>query len=298
MQSFLHALDFNTIKEWGNIFRPIFHILLILFLSSFLLRFAQKIIMVLESHMRGKADNPESLKRMDTLSRVFRYIASVSIFAIAVMLILGAIGISIAPILATAGVVGIAVGFGAQSLIKDYFNGFFILLENQVRQGDVVEAGGKAGLVEEVTLRYIRLRDYDGNVHFIPNGTITTVTNMSREFAYAVINVSIAYREDVDDVFKLMRQVGEELRRSDSIGPKILGDLELAGVDKWADSAIIILCRFKVVPLEQWTVRREFLRRLKQIFDQHDIEIPFPHLTVYAGSNALPAQSLMKVFRR
>lgn len=146
-----------------------------------------------------------------------------------------------------------------------------------------MEAGGKGGLVEEVTLRYIKMRDYDGNVHFIPNGVITTVTNMSRGFAYSVIDVGVAYREDTDEVMNLMLQVGANLRKDEAIGPKIMEDMEMAGVDKWDNSAVVIRCRFKVLPLEQWGVRREFLRRLKQVFDQHRIEIPYPHMTIYPG---------------
>src|SRR5262249_7473058 len=152
-------------------------------------------------------------------------------------------GVSIAPMLGAAGVVGLAVGFGAQSLIKDYFIGFFILLENQVRQDDVIEAAGKSGLVEEVTLRYVRLRDYDGVVHFIPNHLITPISNMSRGFAHAVIDVGVAYREDIDEVLALMRREGEQLRHDEAFAPRILDELEVAGVDKWAESAIILRCR-------------------------------------------------------
>lgn len=260
------------------------HIVLILILAWVLLRLSAKAIKMLKTYLRSQAhNNLEDLKRIETLSRVFRYIASVVIYVVSGMVVLSELGVSIAPILATAGVLGIAVGFGAQSLIKDYFNGFFLLLENQVRQGDVVEAGGKSGLVEEVTLRYIKMRDYDGNVHFIPNGIITTVTNMSRGFAYSVIDIGVAYRENTDEVMELMRQVGEEMREDEALGGKIMDAMEMAGVDRWDDSAVIIRCRFKVLPLEQWGIRREFLRRLKQVFDRHGIEIPYPHMTVYPG---------------
>jgi small-conductance mechanosensitive channel len=180
--------------------------------------------------------------------------------------------------------------------VKDYFTGFFILLENQLTSGDVVEIAGKAGLVEDVTLRFVRLRDYGGNVHFIPNNLITTVTNMSRGFAQAVIDVGIAYREDTDQAFEAMRAVGREMRADAVLAPKILDDLEIAGVDQLADSAVVLRCRFKVAPLEQWGVRREFLRRVKKAFDARGIEIPFPHLTVYAGAgkdgNAAPFHML------
>ena len=225
----------------------------------------------------------EQVKRAETIGRVLRYIVSVVLTLIAAVLILSELGVSIAPILGAAGVVGLAIGFGAQSLVKDYFTGFFLLLENQLTTGDVVEVGGKSGLVEDVTLRFVRLRYYDGNVHYVPNNLITTVTNMSRGFAQSVVDVGIAYRENVDEAFDVMREVGRDLRADDVFGPKILEDLEIAGVERWADSSVDVRCRFKVVPLEQWNVRREFLRRLKKAFDAHGIEIPFPHVTVYAG---------------
>lgn len=284
MDNFANIFGLGSLNELMFYSQTALRILLIVALAWGLLRVSGKAIRVLKEYMRGQADNNlEELKRIETLSRVFRYIVSVIIYVVAGMVVLSELGISIAPILATAGVLGIAIGFGAQSLIKDYFNGFFMLLENQVRQGDVVEAGGKGGLVEEVTLRHIRMRDYDGHVHFIPNGIVTTVTNMSRGFAYAVIDVGVAYRENMDEVMELMRQVGAGIREDEVFSSKILEPMEMAGVDRWDDSAVILRCRFKVLPLEQWGIRREYLRRLKQDFDRHGIEIPYPHLTVYAG---------------
>lgn len=259
-------------------------ILLILALVWVTKRLIRRAIGLLKDYLtRQSGNNPEEMKRIETLGQVSHYIASVILFVIAGMVLLGEFGISIGPILATAGVAGMAIGFGAQHLIKDYLNGFFILLENQVRQGDVVVVADKGGLVEEVTLRYIKMRDYDGNVHFIPNGSITTVTNMSRDHAYAVIDVGVAYREDLDEVMTLMQKVGTEIREAPEFAEKILEDMEMAGVDKWDESAVVIRCRFKVFPLEQWGVRREYLKRLKQAFDRHGIEIPFPHVTIYPG---------------
>ena len=261
-------------------------ILLILLVAGMLMKLSAKLIISLKIHLIGRAaDDAEELKRIETVGRVFRYIATIVIAIIAIVEVLHEIGISIAPILAAAGVVGVAVGFGAQSLIKDYFNGFFLLLENQIRQGDVVDAGGKAGLVEEVTLRYIRMRDYSGNVHFVPNGSITTVTNMSRGYAQAVIDVGVAYRENVDEVIQVMKSVGEDLRTDDAFQFKILDNMEMAGVDQLDNSSVVIRCRFKVLPLEQWGVRREFLKRIKAAFDQQGIEIPYPHLTIYPGQH-------------
>jgi small conductance mechanosensitive channel len=259
------------------------HVLIILALSWLALRLSRKGLGRLRLHMQQDLNDLERVKRLKTLEQVFRYIATVLITLITIMLVLSEMGISIAPILAAAGVLGIAIGFGAQSLVKDYFTGLFLLLENQVRQGDVVEVAGKGGLVEEMTLRYIRLRDYEGSVHYIPNGTIDTVTNRSRSFAFAVIDIGVAYRENIDDVYAVMRQVAAELRADGEFADKIEEDLEIAGVDQWGDSAVVIRCRFKVKPLEQWGVRRAYLYRLKKAFDAAGIEIPYPHLTVYAG---------------
>lgn len=258
----------------------------------------QRAIRAFRIRIAERLDDREAQKRAETLGRVFRYLVAVVVSLIAGMLILGELGVSVAPILGAAGVVGLAVGFGAQSLVKDYFTGFFLLLENQIRQGDVVKLGDHAGLVESVTLRHVQLRDYDGNVHFVPNGQITTVINMSREFAQAVVDVGVAYREDVDEVIAVMREVGAALQADEAFAPRILAELEIAGVEAWGDSAVTIRCRFKVLPLEQWGVKREFLKRLKKAFDERGIEIPFPHLTVYAGqdkSGAAPTLPLRLV---
>lgn len=271
--------------EWRELVVTALHVILILGLSWLVLCVARKAVARLRRHMQHDVHDPERIKRLNTLEQVFRYIILVVVTLVTAMLVLSEVGISIAPILAAAGVLGIAIGFGAQSLVKDYFTGLFLLLENQIRQGDVVEVAGKGGLVEEMTLRYIRLRDYEGSVHYIPNGHVDTVTNRSRGFAYAVIDIGVAYRENVDEIYDLMREVAAGLRADPELGGKIVDDLEIAGVDQWGDSAVVIRCRFKVMPLEQWGVRREFLYRLKKVFDAAGVEIPFPHLTVYAGQN-------------
>ena len=260
--------------------------------------FAHRLIRSLRIYLSRNTDNTEEVKRITTLGRVFRYSASVVITLIAGTLVLGELGISVAPILGAAGVVGLAIGFGAQSLVKDYFTGFFLLLENQMRQGDVVQVAGIGGVVEDMTLRYVQLRDYDGNVHFIPNGTVTAVTNKTRGHAFAVIDVGVAYRENVDEALAVMRDVGEVLRADPVWQTRILEPVEIVGVENWADSAVILRCRFKVAPIEQWSVRREYLRRLKHAFDAAGIEIPFPHLTIYPGQlrdgSAPPLQVVAK----
>ncbi len=152
-----------------------------------------------------------------------------------------------------------------------------------MRTGDVVRIADISGLVEDVTLRHVRLRDYDGQVHFIPNGLITTVTNMGRGFAYAVMDIGVAYRENVDECFDVMRSVAASMRADEAFKSLLLDDFEIAGVERWDDSAVVLRGRFRVAPLAQWTVRREYLRRLKFAFDEHGIEIPFPHVTLYPG---------------
>ncbi len=271
------------LAAWGATLRSAVNVLIILVATAVALALVNRGVRRFRAYMEARIRNPEESKRVGTLCRVFRYSGSVVISIVAVMLVLNELGISIAPILATAGVAGIAVGFGAQSLVKDYFAGLFLLLEDQIRQGDVVQVAGIGGLVEEVTLRYVRLRDFEGHVHFVPNGEIKTVTNRTRDYAQALIEIGVAYREDTDEAFAVMRDVGRGMRADPEWSERILDELETVGVERWADSAVILRCRLKVVGIEQWNVRREYLRRLKKAFDARGIEIPFPHLTVYPG---------------
>ena len=284
MEAMISALNLTDPQIFLPLVKSTLRIIMVVIIATILIKLSSSFIGRLKRHLQNRASNDaEELKRIDTLARVFRYIATTLIAVLAIVEILHQLGISIAPILAAAGVVGVAVGFGAQSLIKDYFNGFCIFLENQIRQGDVVEAGDKGGFVEEVTLRYIKMRDYNGNVHYVPNGIITTVTNMSRGFAYSVIDIRIAYRENIEEVMEIMHKVGEEMRTDETLQFMILEDLEMAGVDDLGESAVTIRCRFKVKALEQWTVRREFYRRIRSEFDKRGIEIPYPHITLYLG---------------
>ena len=276
-------VESDHLPPWAHGLLAMVRIGVIVSLWWLLSALARRIIRLAITGMEAAAECPEDRRRIQTLGRVFRYIASVVLGVVTVMLVLNELGVSIAPILATAGVAGVAVGFGAQSLVKDYFTGLFLLLENQIREGDVVKLGGHAGLVEVVTLRYVQLRDYDGNVHFVPSGEISTVVNYSRGHAYAVMDIGVSYREDADAVMEVMRDTGARMRGDPAFEPLILEPLEIAGVERWDDSAVVIRCRFKCAPLQQWTVRREYLRRLKRDFDDRGIEIPFPHMTLYAG---------------
>ena len=233
---------------------------------------------------RRKMDE-EYKKRADTLSGVIAYLLSVTIIAVAVLMIMTELDIKIGPILAAAGVLGLAVGFGAQHLVQDLISGFFILLDDQIRVGDVVQIADKGGLVEKLNLRMTVLRDLAGNVHYVRNGQIGVVTNMTKEYSRYVFDIGVAYREDVDEVVKVVRQVDEELRNDPELGKDILEPIEILGLDQFADSAVIIKARTKTKPIRQWAVGREFNRRLKKKFDELDIEIPFPHVTLYMGQD-------------
>jgi small conductance mechanosensitive channel len=168
-------------------------------------------------------------------------------------------------------------------VVKDVISGFFLLLENQVRVGDVVVIGGTGGLVEAITLRTLVLRDLAGNVHIIPHGGVNQVTNMTKDYSRCVFDVGVAYREDPDHVMAVLQEIGAELQRDPAFSPDILAPLEMLGVDKLDDSAVIIKCRMTTKPIQQWRIAREMNRRIKKTFDARGIEIPFPHRTLYWG---------------
>ncbi len=227
----------------------------------------------------------ELQKRADTLSSVVRWVLKTGILIVILVMLLGKFGVEIGPIIAAAGIVGLAVGFGAQNLVQDVISGFFILLEDQVRVGDVVQLDGRGGLVERVTLRMIVLRDLSGNVHYVRNGKIDVVTNMTKEYSRYVFNIGVSYREDVDEVIGVIKRVDEELRADPEFKNDIIQPIEVMGLDEFADSALIIKARTTTKPIKQWRVGREFNRRLKLAFDKQGIEIPFPHLTLYPGKD-------------
>ncbi|HET6468632.1 MAG TPA: mechanosensitive ion channel domain-containing protein [Geminicoccaceae bacterium] len=234
---------------------------------------------------KDPAGNLVYSNRARTLLNITRSVVLVFLGLIAVLLVLSEMGVNIAPLLAGAGVIGLAIGFGSQKLVQDIITGMFMLVGDTVRVGDIVQLGGRAGLVEAVNLRTVRLRDYTGAVHTIPYSAIDTVTNQSKDFSFYVFDVGVSYREDVNEVMDVLREIGAEMRRDRYFRRLILEPLEVAGVDRFADSAVMIKARFKTLPLKQWEVGREFNRRLKMRFDELGIEIPFPHQTVYFGAD-------------
>jgi moderate conductance mechanosensitive channel len=282
----------EKVVEWFNAVDWIqagSRIAVILVVTFVLIAIARRLITGLEKFTATHAHDVEAQKRAATVSNVLRKLASIFIGIIATLAIFNTLGISILPFLATAGVAGIAIAFGAQTLVKDFFRGFFLLAENQIRQGDVVEIAGKSGLVEDLTLRYVQLRDYEGNVHYVPNGEIGVVTSSSRSFAFAVVDVSIALEQDVQPVLDVMRETAASMRAHSSWKQKILDDLDIAGIESWSDRGITLRARMKVRALEQSNVRREFLMRLKQAFDRHDIQQPRSTVMLLGNLPAKPA---------
>jgi len=260
-------------------------ILLIIVLTLVLLRIATIATTKMRGLMNRKGGDIEYEKRSGTLSGVIHWILRVVILAVAAFMLLGEFGVNLGPVLAAAGVVGLAVGFGAQNLVQDFISGFFILLEDQIRVGDVVQIGGKGGLVEKVNLRMVVLRDLAGSVHFIRNGKIDVVTNMTKEYSNYVFDIGVAYRENVDEVIKVLKAIDEEMRQDAEFKDAILAPLEVMGLDSFGDSAIVIKARTKTKPIQQWRIGREFNRRIKMKFDELNIEIPFPHQTIYFGKD-------------
>ena len=226
--------------------------------------------------MKGQPEE-EIEQRIHTLVGVLQGTARIVIIAWALFTILPEAGINVTPILASVGIAGIALGFGAQSLVKDTINGLFILLENQFSKGDVVTVAGTTGLVEEVGLRRTVLRDLDGIVHYVPNGEIAVASNLTQEWSRLNMNVSVAYAEDLDHVFKVINRVGREMAADPIFGPMIIKPPEVLRVDAFEDSGIAIKILGDVEPIKQWEIMGELRKRLKQTFDEEGIEFPFPH---------------------
>ena len=190
------------------------------------------------------------------------------------------LGIDATPVLAGGAILSVALGFGAQDLMRDVIGGVFMILEDQLRVGDIASINGNTGEVEAIRLRTTVMRGLDGTVHIIPNGSIKQLSNMTKNFSYSVINLGIAYKENVDSVMALLREIGRELRADSDFSLKTLAPLEVMGVDDFAESAVVIKLRIKTVPVDQWAVGRELRRRIKNRFDAEGIEIPYPHVSV------------------
>jgi small conductance mechanosensitive channel len=229
----------------------------------------------------GDPGERERAKRAKTLGDLIRNVADTLIVTVAVLMSLQEFQVNVVPILTGAGILGVAAGFGAQTLVRDFISGFFLILEDQARVGDFVTIGPTSGVVQAINLRTVVLRDVAGVVHVIPNGSVDRIANHTKDYSYSLVDLGVAYKEDTDQVIAVARSVAEELQRDATHGPSILAPLEVLGVDAFAESQVTIRMRIKTLPLKQWEVGREFRRRIKKAFDAQGIEIPFPQRVVH-----------------
>ncbi|MGL5683165.1 MAG: mechanosensitive ion channel family protein [Marinifilaceae bacterium] len=278
--------------NWMLVELPSIIILTIIFVSLLrLMLFIIKRVKTIAINRATKDENvdtEEAMKRINTLSGIIHGIGKIFLWTVFLLIMLSKININIAPILASAGIVGLAVGFGAQELVRDFISGFFILLEDQLRTGDLAIINGTTGMVEKIELRTITLRDVAGVVHIFQNGKINTLSNMTKEWSAVVLEIGVAYKEDIDRVMKVMRDTGKEMFESEEFGHRMLNPVEVLGLDSFGDSSINIKAVIKTRPLQQFALKREYQRRLKIAFDNQNIEIPFPHITFYTGDVTKP----------
>lgn len=260
--------------------QAVISVAIVLAVGAFIIELSNAIV---EHFFRSRLAHHEA--RMNTLLPIARTVLLLTLFTLFGLTLLAQLGLDVMPLLAGAGVVGFAVGFGAQTLIKDVLTGFIVIVEDLIQVGDVAGVGGKTGLVEKITIRKVQLRDLAGTVFTVPFSEISVVENLTKDFSYYLMDIGIAYREDTDRVIGLLQEIDAGMREDEEFKDRITEPLEVLGVDRFADSAVIIKARIKTPPLQQWGVGREFNRRMKQVFDANNVEIPFPHRTLYFGQD-------------
>ena len=254
------------------------HVLLILTLAFIATRAIALGASRLERYFAHRSGTPghsrEHAKRARTLAELIRNVSTAAIVSIAILMILEQLDVNVMPILTGAGILGLAVGFGAQTLVKDIISGFFLILENQIGVGDVAEINGTGGLVEAINLRTILLRDVRGAVHVFPCGSITTLANLTKDYSFALLDVQVHYRHDTDEVVQVLRDTADTMQKEKEWSASILEPLEVLGIENLGDTGVTIRVRMKTPPLRQWDVTRELRRRVKKAFQEKDIEIP------------------------
>lgn len=226
--------------------------------------------------------------QLRTLAPLLQGVTAGVVGIIGLMMTLSQFGVEVGPLIAGAGIVGLAVGFGAQTLVKDFITGIFLILEDTVSIGDIITIGEFGGVVEDMSLRTIKLRDFDGTLHIFPYSEAMVIHNKTKTFSMAVFNLSISYTSDISRALELMHEIGDELRADPDFASFILDKIEVVGVDNLADSAVMLKARIKTLPAKQWSVQREYLKRIKFAFDANGVEIPFPHLKLVAPDAPVP----------
>jgi moderate conductance mechanosensitive channel len=270
------GVHLRALSDWT--FGSGLKIFLILLLAYALIRAMAIVIRRFEHEMSlgTDLDALERAKRARTLGSVVQNVTTALVVGIAMLMVLRLLELDITPVLTGAGIAGLAVGFGAQTLVRDIISGFFLILEDQIRVGDAASINGADGIVEAINLRTVVLRDAEGTVHVYPNGAINTLANRSKDFSYYMVDLSVSYYEDTDRVVALLRQIGAEMQADPAFGPSILEPIEVLGVDAFGDWAVKLKARIKTVPLKQWFVGRELRRRIVKAFVQHGFAVPFP----------------------
>jgi len=243
------------------------------YLVLYLIRLLSKRIVAYSRKVERDQDQGEREKRTETLVHIFDTTGKVFITIIAIFMVMKELGMDITPLLTGAGIAGLALGFGAQSLVKDFLSGFFILIENQFMVCDVVRIGEFTGVVERISLRTVVLRDLEGNIHVIPNGEVKAVTNMSYEWSRAVVDINVSYREDITRVMTILEQVGNSLMNDKELKGAILEKPDIAGINNFGDTQVNLQMLVKTLPLKQWDVGRELRMRIKSAFDREGIEL-------------------------
>lgn len=246
----------------------------------FLMKIVNKALHLFFDKLISKISDHETRKHYQTLRQLGIYLIDAIIILFFAVNILENFGIDMKPILATAGVLGVAVGFGGKKFVEDLFTGLSIILTGQIRVGDYVTVNDSTGTVERVTLTMIVIRAYNGDVHYLRNGQIDTIINQTQNFSFPLFNVSVAYKTDITHAMRVLRELGSELKNNPEYSRFVLSDIEVLGINEFQDSAIVILCRIKTTPQEQWMIKRKFNQMIKERFEQERIEIPFPQVTV------------------
>lgn len=272
---FLKSLKWPVILN--IFFTLIFFVVALKFIKTFMTHLFERI--------KKRSKDIEAAKNFDTLRVISIHIINFVIFIFVAINILNLLGVDVRPIITAAGVLGVAIGFGSKRFVEDLISGLIILFEGQIRVGDVVEIQNVTGTVEKMTLSILVLRSIDGAAHFIRNGMVDMVTNYTRGYSYSLVEIPVAYKENISYVMDVIRQIGEDLRSECEYGEKILGDIEVLGLDKFNDSSISILARFKTLPRHQWEIKRVFNLRIKEKFDELNIEIPFNQLVITENKN-------------
>lgn len=280
MENFFVGQDLNEI--YNTIVSSIwFSLIMRIIILLIILRVADVIINKVSRRILAKTRDYEARKQIETLFHLGKNIINFLLVSIAILAFLGKLGVDVRPMLATAGVAGLAVGFAAKRFLEDLIVGIIIIMTGQIRMGDYVEIAGKAGTVENIDIKLVTLRDTNGNIHYIRNGLIDIITNYSRDYSYALLDMGVSYDSDPDKVMAVLKDIFDnELKTQPEIAKKIISDIELIGLDRFEDSSIVIRVRIKTHPKQQWAVQREFNKLILKRFKKENIAIPYPYRSV------------------